>query len=154
MACMAANLAFIFPGGQEMIVLLVVGVMLFGRRLPEVGRATAKVVVQLRQGLNKLKEEIDLDENVTELRDQVREVKDTVTSSVEAPRRAIRDPGGALMDLTNESLSVPSLSEIEADVRDSFHEAASAPESAEARADSGLGYGPEDQGSEKPANDS
>ena len=122
MACVAANLAFIFPGGQEMIVILIVGIMLFGRRLPEVGRAVAKTVVQLRQGLNKIKEEMDLDEEVAELRHSVREVRDTITNSVEAPRRAIKDPGRALMDLTNESLSAPSLSEIQDDLKSSLLE--------------------------------
>lgn len=137
MACVATNLAFIFPGGQEMILILIVGIMLFGRRLPEVGRAVAKTVTQLRQGLNKIKEEMDLDEEVAELRHSVREVRDTVTNSVEAPRRAIKDPGRALMNLTNESLSAPSLSEIQDDLKSSLLEsepavdAVNAPDSAE-----------------------
>ena len=151
MACQAANLAFIFPSGQEMIVLLVVGVMLFGRRLPEVGRAAAKTVIQLRQGLNKLKDEMDLDESVGELKDQVREVQNTVTSSVEAPRRAIQDPGGALLDLTNESLSVPSLSEIQADVQGSFHEVTNPSGPPEETPETGLGHSTGEAGSEGPA---
>lgn len=137
MACVAANLAFIFPGGQEMFVILVVGIMLFGRRLPEVGRAVAKTVVQLRQGLNKLKEDMDLDEEVADLKDSIRDVKDTISGTIDAPRRAIKDPGRALMDLTDESLSMPNLSEIKDDVKnslfgtDSHSESAGAADSAE-----------------------
>jgi Sec-independent protein translocase protein TatA len=94
--------------------------MLFGRRLPEVGRAIGKTVVQLRQSLGKLKEEMAMDEEVAELRNTVRDVQDTVASSVEAPRRAIKDPGKALMDLTDESLSVPSLADIKHDIEESL----------------------------------
>lgn len=103
-----------------MFVLLAVGIMLFGRRLPEVGRAVGKTVIQLRQGLGKLKEEMAIDEEVAELRNTVRDVQDTVSSTVEAPRRAIKDPGQALMDLTNESLSVPSISDIKHDIQESL----------------------------------
>jgi Sec-independent protein translocase protein TatA len=120
MVCLATNLGFIFPSGQEMFVLLAVGIMLFGRRLPEVGRAVGKTVIQLRQGLGKLKEEMAIDEEVAELRNTVRDVQDTVSSTVEAPRRAIKDPGQALMDLTNESLSVPSISDIKHDIQESL----------------------------------
>jgi Sec-independent protein translocase protein TatA len=120
MACLATNLGFIFPSSQEVFVLLAVGIMLFGRRLPEVGRAIGKTVVQLRQSLGKLKEEMAMDEEVAELRNTVRDVQDTVASSVEAPRRAIKDPGKALMDLTDESLSVPSLADIKHDIEESL----------------------------------
>ena len=124
MVCLATNLGFIFPSGQEMFVLLAVGIMLFGRRLPEVGRAVGKTVIQLRQGLGKLKEEMAIDEEVAELRNTVRDVQDTVSSTVEAPRRAIKDPGQALMDLTNESLSVPSISDIKHDIQESLSDTA------------------------------
>ena len=98
------QLAFIFPSGQEMIVLLVVGIMLFGRRLPQVGRTVGRTVVQLRQGFHKLQAEMDLENEVRDVSDTLRETRDELTREAEVPR-ALRDPGRMLQDLTDETLS-------------------------------------------------
>lgn len=45
-------------GAQEMIVLLVLGVLLFGRRLPEVGRYLGKGIVEFKKGLKGLEDEV------------------------------------------------------------------------------------------------
>ncbi len=58
MAFAAFSLGFL-PSGPEMIVILVVGIMLFGRRLPEVGRTLGRTMIQLRQSFHKLRAEID-----------------------------------------------------------------------------------------------
>ena len=39
-------LGFGFPGGYEWIILLVLGLLIFGRRLPEVGRSLGKSIVE------------------------------------------------------------------------------------------------------------
>ena len=46
-------------GAQEMIVLLVIGVLLFGRKLPEVGRYLGKGIVEFKKGMKGLEDEID-----------------------------------------------------------------------------------------------
>ena len=38
-------------GPQELVVLCVIGVLLFGRKLPEVGRSLGKSIVAFKQGL-------------------------------------------------------------------------------------------------------
>jgi sec-independent protein translocase protein TatA len=88
-----------------MIVIMVVGIMLFGRRLPEVGKVVGRTVVQLRQGLNKLKQEMELDGDVSDIRDSFRGARDSVNKSIEAPRRIFEDPTGLLTDLTDETLA-------------------------------------------------
>jgi Sec-independent protein translocase protein TatA len=99
-----AQLAFIFPSGQEMIVLLVVGIMLFGRRLPQVGRTIGRTVVQLRQGFHKLQAEMDLENEVRDVADTLRGTRDELTREAGVPQ-ALRDPGRMLKDLTDETLS-------------------------------------------------
>ena len=51
--------AFFNLGGQEMIVLLIIGVLLFGRKLPEVGRYLGKGIVEFKKGIKGLEDEVD-----------------------------------------------------------------------------------------------
>src|SRR5688572_32828241 len=46
-------------GAPEILVLLVLGVLLFGRRLPEVGRYLGKGIVEFKKGLKGLEDEVD-----------------------------------------------------------------------------------------------
>jgi sec-independent protein translocase protein TatA len=46
-------------GGVELIALLVLGVLLFGKRLPEVGRSLGKGLVEFKKGLKGLEDEVD-----------------------------------------------------------------------------------------------
>jgi len=45
-------------GGQEILLLVVLGVLLFGRKLPEVGRSLGKTAVEFRKGLKGLEDEV------------------------------------------------------------------------------------------------
>lgn len=120
-------LAFLLPSGPEMVVILFIGIMLFGRRLPEVGRTVGRTVVQLRQGFNKLKDEMDLDEEVREVRDSFRETRDDLTQIAQVPH-AIRDPGQVLKDLTDETLSSVVPDEVVEGVPDALFKSDKAPE--------------------------
>lgn len=46
-------------GGAEMMVLLIIGILLFGKRLPEVGRSLGKGIVEFKKGLRGIEDEID-----------------------------------------------------------------------------------------------
>ncbi|MFO0930348.1 MAG: twin-arginine translocase TatA/TatE family subunit [Gemmataceae bacterium] len=46
-------------GATEMIVLLIIGVLLFGRKLPEVGRYLGKGIVEFKKGIRGLEDEVD-----------------------------------------------------------------------------------------------
>ena len=46
-------------GGMEWIILIVLGVLLFGRKLPEVGRSLGKGIVEFKKGLKGLEDEVD-----------------------------------------------------------------------------------------------
>ena len=50
---------FNLPGGMEWIVLLILGLILFGRRLPEVARSVGKSIVEFKKGMRDVKDEID-----------------------------------------------------------------------------------------------
>ena len=53
------TLAFGWPGGMEWIVLLVLGLLVFGRRLPEVGRSVGRSIVEFKKGIKGIEDEID-----------------------------------------------------------------------------------------------
>src|SRR6185295_426350 len=46
-------------GPMEMLIVLVIAVLLFGKRLPEVGRSLGKGLVEFKKGLNDIKSEVD-----------------------------------------------------------------------------------------------
>ena len=46
-------------GGMEFVVLIILGVLLFGRKLPEVGRSLGKGIVEFKKGLKGLEDEVE-----------------------------------------------------------------------------------------------
>ncbi len=53
------HLAFIFPGHSEWLVLLVLGLLIFGRRLPEVGRSLGRSIVEFKRGIKGIEDEVE-----------------------------------------------------------------------------------------------
>ncbi len=53
-------LSFAFaPGPFELVVILLVGLLLFGKRLPEIARNLGKGVVEFKRGLKNVEDEIE-----------------------------------------------------------------------------------------------
>ena len=52
-------LGFGFPGGYEWIILLILGLLIFGRRLPEVGRSLGRSIVEFKKGIKNIEDEIE-----------------------------------------------------------------------------------------------
>src|SRR3954467_3324378 len=47
------------PGGAEWIMIAAVGLLLFGKRLPEVGRSLGKGIVEFKKGLKGVEDEVE-----------------------------------------------------------------------------------------------
>ena len=67
-------IAILNIGPPEMLVLLVVGLLIFGRRLPEVGRSLGKTLMEFRQGLQNLKDEVVSNEDIQETRRSLQDI--------------------------------------------------------------------------------
>lgn len=90
------------PSTGEWMVLLVVGLLIFGRRLPEVGRSVARTMTQFRRGLQDFKQEMDKDEDLKDVRSTVKDFK----KAIDAPR-ILANPGQLLDQLGKEPVSTP-----------------------------------------------
>ncbi|HYT89603.1 MAG TPA: twin-arginine translocase TatA/TatE family subunit [Gemmataceae bacterium] len=56
---MSSVFAFFNLGPMEIVVILIIGVLLFGRRLPEVGRYLGKGIVEFKKGMKGLEDDVD-----------------------------------------------------------------------------------------------
>jgi sec-independent protein translocase protein TatA len=52
-------LAFGLPGHGEWLILLLLGLLIFGRRLPEVGRSIGRSIVEFKRGIKGIEDEIE-----------------------------------------------------------------------------------------------
>ena len=55
---MSFSLGFITPGPMDMLIIGVIAVLLFGKRLPEVGRSVGKGLMEFKKGLRGIEEEL------------------------------------------------------------------------------------------------
>jgi sec-independent protein translocase protein TatA len=46
-------------GMQELLVLLLLGVLLFGRKLPDIGRSLGRTVIEFKKGIGGMEDEIN-----------------------------------------------------------------------------------------------
>ena len=67
---MSGILAFFSPSPMEMMIVGVVALLLFGKRLPEVARSLGKGIVEFKKGVKGIEDEVD---TATYNRDNYRE---------------------------------------------------------------------------------
>ena len=68
-------LAFLsMPGHMEWLVILVVALLIFGKRLPELARSVGKSLTEFKKGINEAKESTD------EVVDDVKQIKTDVVN--------------------------------------------------------------------------
>jgi sec-independent protein translocase protein TatA len=71
-------LGFWTPGPVELIIILVIAVLLFGRRLPEIARGLGKSLTEFKKGVHEVEETKD------ELVNDVRKIGDDVAKETKS----------------------------------------------------------------------
>jgi len=89
-----------------MMIILVIGLLIYGRRLPQVGVQVGRQVAQLRRGLSDFKEQIQRDEDLRSVRDSVKELRDEMTN-LDRPRIQTSFPDQLLDELTDPTQATP-----------------------------------------------
>jgi sec-independent protein translocase protein TatA len=56
---LSSTLALAMPGVTEWIVIGAIGLLLFGKRLPEVGRSLGKGIVEFKKGLKGIEDDVE-----------------------------------------------------------------------------------------------
>jgi sec-independent protein translocase protein TatA len=52
------TLAFGMPGGPEWIIILIIAVLIFGRRLPDIARSVGKSITEFKKGVHEAKDDV------------------------------------------------------------------------------------------------
>ncbi len=99
--------AFIGPiGPWEFALIAAVGLLLFGKRLPDVGRQLGKTLVEFKNGLNQLKRQVTDDSSLRDARNAISDLRQQVRAPQEMLRN-MRDPVRLFENLTQTDLATP-----------------------------------------------
>lgn len=71
-------LAMWMPGPFEMAVILIIAVLLFGRRLPEIARGMGKSVTEFKKGITEAKDEVTKQSGIDEVKKEIDETNDVL----------------------------------------------------------------------------
>lgn len=89
-----------------MLLLLIIGLVLYGRNLPQAGRTMGRFVAQLKRGFQDFKDQMDRDDSIREVRKTIQDTTREMRNLTSVPR-AIADPTSALRELTHEAMHGP-----------------------------------------------
>jgi len=90
------------PSGGEWIVVAIVAVLLFGKRLPEVGKSLGKGIVEFKKGLRGIEE--DVEQGVTNPTPAPAASAPTSTAALTANHQPALPPGSKFDPLTGKPL--------------------------------------------------
>lgn len=76
---------FGLPGGPDWIVIFIVALLVFGRRLPEVAGKLARQLVQFRKGLADMQQDLNKELNLHETKRELDSMHDQVTKNATNP---------------------------------------------------------------------
>ena len=89
-----------------MFLLFLIGLLLYGRNLPEAGRNLGRVVAQLKRSFHDFKDQLDKEGDIREVKKVIQETAREVKNVSRVPT-ALHNPVGALRELSHQAMSEP-----------------------------------------------
>ena len=89
-----------------MFLLLVLGLLLYGRNLPDAGRSLGRVVAQLKRSWIDFKDQLDSEGELRDVKKVIQNTAREVKNVAKVPT-AVANPTNALRELTHEAMSAP-----------------------------------------------
>jgi Sec-independent protein translocase protein TatA len=93
-------------GWQEMFLLLVIGLLLYGRNLPEAGRNLGRVMAKLKRHFDDFKRQMDRDADLREMKDTLKDAAKDLKRAADAPR-ALTNPVHMAKTMAKDALLAP-----------------------------------------------
>lgn len=93
-------------GWQEMFLLLVIGLLLYGRNLPDAGRNLGRMVGQVKRGFDEFKRQMDRDADLREMKDTLKDTAKDLRRAGEIPR-TIANPVRAMKTMAHDAMLTP-----------------------------------------------
>lgn len=93
-------------GWQEMLLLLVIGLLLYGRNLPEAGRKLGIAVSKLKRGFDEFKRQIDADADVKDIKRTFQDTAGDLRRARDAQQR-LRDPMQTAKSMARDAMLAP-----------------------------------------------
>lgn len=93
-------------GWQEMFLLLVIGLLLYGRNLPDAGRNLGRMVGQVKRGFDEFKRQMDRDADLREMKDTLKDTAKDLRRAGEIPR-TIANPVQAMKTMAHDAMLTP-----------------------------------------------
>lgn len=84
------------PGWAEIAVLLVIGLLIFGKRLPEVGRNLGKSIIEFKKGIKGIGDDLDAEAD----RQSEKEVENSKKADL-PPAKVTPDPAKKVDNITH-----------------------------------------------------
>ena len=96
----------LFPslGWPELFLLFVIGLLLYGRNLPQAGRSIGRVMAQLRRTFHEFKDQLDRDGEISDMKQAIDDTKREMRNVAKVPHAMAR-PKQALTDAVRDAIT-------------------------------------------------
>ena len=93
-------------GWHKMFLLGLIGLLLYGRNLPQAGKTLGRYVAQFRRGFQDFKDQMDRDESLREMRKTIDDTKREMQRATAVPQ-ALTNPAHAMRTFAQDALAAP-----------------------------------------------